>query len=122
MNGLLCPLNTGILNNSGGNKCYCYYWCVAYSELSRDARIHVELWDVSENMEPRFVGDSTVILFSKRGVYRRGITLLPINTELNKDVPLKTSVVFAFSSKDILKKKLKYIYCIWDGALKEPLQ
>ncbi|VDD87750.1 unnamed protein product [Enterobius vermicularis] len=42
---------------------------IKYSELSRDARIHVELWDVSENMEPRFVGDSTVILFSKRGLY-----------------------------------------------------
>uniref|UniRef100_A0A915CVA0 phosphatidylinositol 3-kinase n=1 Tax=Ditylenchus dipsaci TaxID=166011 RepID=A0A915CVA0_9BILA len=59
-------------------------WCslpIKYCELSRDAMLHVSLWDVDENsIKPVFVAECWKSLFSKHGICRSGQLDLKMDT------------------------------------------
>uniref|UniRef100_A0A915JDD3 Phosphatidylinositol 3-kinase catalytic subunit type 3 n=1 Tax=Romanomermis culicivorax TaxID=13658 RepID=A0A915JDD3_ROMCU len=46
---------------------------ICYNELSRDARLAFTIYDVHDKLEKHVIGGTSIDLFSKRGVFRRGM-------------------------------------------------
>ncbi|CAD5207974.1 unnamed protein product [Bursaphelenchus xylophilus] len=60
---------------------------LTYSELSRDAMLHLTLWDVGNDVEPQFVAQASKYLFSKRGVLRDGQFDVRLQKAQPKELP-----------------------------------
>ncbi|KAI1724754.1 phosphoinositide 3-kinase family, accessory domain (PIK domain) domain-containing protein [Ditylenchus destructor] len=70
-------------------------WCtlpIRYSELSRDALLHITLWDCGENsIKPVFIAQCWKTLFSKHGVCRSGQFDLRMETSPDASPLIETS-------------------------------
>uniref|UniRef100_A0A0N5AFY1 Phosphatidylinositol 3-kinase catalytic subunit type 3 n=1 Tax=Syphacia muris TaxID=451379 RepID=A0A0N5AFY1_9BILA len=92
---------------------------IKYSELSRDAFVHICLWDVSENINARFVGHTMILLFSRRGVYKHGSPLLRIDTDVCEDTPLKPVQFSKFPKSAEVHRLLKHTKAFDEGLIEK---
>uniref|UniRef100_A0A914LH10 Phosphatidylinositol 3-kinase catalytic subunit type 3 n=1 Tax=Meloidogyne incognita TaxID=6306 RepID=A0A914LH10_MELIC len=73
---------------------------VNYSDLNRDALLHVTLWDVGTNIEPVLIAQCAKKLFSKHSIFRSGILDLKLEQVIGKSD--KTKLINENSNLDLM--------------------
>uniref|UniRef100_A0A915N842 Chromatin modification-related protein MEAF6 n=1 Tax=Meloidogyne javanica TaxID=6303 RepID=A0A915N842_MELJA len=73
---------------------------VNYSDLNRDALLHVTLWDVGTNVEPVLIAQCAKKLFSKHSIFRSGILDLKLEQVIGKSD--KTKLINENSNLDLM--------------------